>query len=91
MRKSADGRSNRAPVIITPRTALVIIDMQKAIDDPSWAKHGPHNHPNAEAGALQLIERGALPGGTIARRQVGVQAGSHIRIANCLRAGMTWQ
>ena len=44
------------PVIITQRTALVIIDMQKAIDDPSWAKHGPRNHPNAEAAALQLLE-----------------------------------
>ena len=44
------------PLTISARTALVIIDMQKAIDDPSWSKEGLRNHPNAEAAALRLIE-----------------------------------
>ena len=35
--------------------SLIIIDMQKAIDDPSWAKHGARNHANAEDAALALI------------------------------------
>src|SRR5690242_14455227 len=43
-------------VTITSQTALVIIDMQKAIDNPSWAKDGPRNHPHAEAAALRLID-----------------------------------
>lgn len=42
--------------VISPRTALVVIDMQRAIDDGSWAKDGPRNHPGAEAAALRLIE-----------------------------------
>jgi len=45
-----------SPLVITPRTALLIIDMQRAIDDPSWAEQGPRNHPGAEAAALQLID-----------------------------------
>ena len=36
--------------------ALLVIDMQRAIDDPSWSKDGPRNHPNAEQAALRLIE-----------------------------------
>jgi nicotinamidase-related amidase len=36
--------------------ALIIIDMQKAIDDASWAKHGPRNNVGAEDAALALIE-----------------------------------
>ncbi len=40
---------------IGARTALVIIDMQQAIDDPTWSKDGPRNHVNAEAAALRLI------------------------------------
>ena len=53
------------PITISPRTALVIIDMQKAIDDPSWAKEGPRNHPHAEAAALRLIEAWRAGGGPI--------------------------
>jgi len=44
------------PLVISPTTALLLIDMQKAIDDPSWAKDGPRNHVNAERAALRLIE-----------------------------------
>lgn len=43
-------------ITISPHTALVIIDMQSAIDDPSWSNEGPRNNPNAETSALRLIE-----------------------------------
>jgi len=39
----------------SPRPALVIIDVQKAIDHPDWARHGPRNHPEAEARMAQLL------------------------------------
>ncbi|HYG85890.1 MAG TPA: cysteine hydrolase family protein [Azospirillum sp.] len=37
-------------------TTLIIIDMQKAIDDPHWAIHGPRNNPQAEANIATLLE-----------------------------------
>jgi nicotinamidase-related amidase len=36
-------------------SALVMIDVQKAIDHPSWARHGPRNHPQAEARMARLL------------------------------------
>jgi len=35
--------------------ALLIIDVQKAIDDPAWAKHGPRNNPGAEDNIAALL------------------------------------
>jgi nicotinamidase-related amidase len=35
--------------------ALVIIDVQKAIDHPSWARCGPRNHPHAEMQMARLL------------------------------------
>ncbi|MBV8843064.1 MAG: cysteine hydrolase [Bryobacterales bacterium] len=35
--------------------ALVIIDLQKAIDDPRWALHGPRNNPQAERNIAALL------------------------------------
>jgi len=35
--------------------ALLIIDLQKAIDDPRWAAHGPRNNPGAEAVVARLL------------------------------------
>jgi nicotinamidase-related amidase len=35
--------------------ALIVIDVQKAIDDPRWAKHGPRNHPEAETKMARLL------------------------------------
>ena len=35
--------------------ALIIIDVQRAIDDPAWARHGPRNHPEAEHNIAQLL------------------------------------
>ncbi len=42
--------------------ALILIDMQNAIDDPFWSKEGPRNHPNAELAALRLIESWRIAG-----------------------------
>jgi nicotinamidase-related amidase len=36
-------------------TALVIVDVQRAIDDPSWATDGPRNNPGAEANIAVLL------------------------------------
>ena len=38
------------------RAALILVDLQRAIDDPRWAKHGPRNNPGAEAAAAALLE-----------------------------------
>jgi nicotinamidase-related amidase len=37
--------------------ALIIIDLQKAIDDPRWAAAGPRNNPQAEANIARLLAR----------------------------------
>src|SRR5579864_4292305 len=44
-----------SPFHVPPSTALILIDMQNAIDDPFWSKEGPRNHPSAEDAALRLI------------------------------------
>jgi nicotinamidase-related amidase len=36
-------------------TALLIIDLQKAIDDPRWASEGPRNNPQAENNVARLL------------------------------------
>ncbi len=38
-----------------PAIALLVIDLQKAIDDPRWAKDGPRNNPEAEANVARLL------------------------------------
>ena len=35
--------------------ALILIDVQKAIDDPRWAVHGPRNNPQAEGNIAALL------------------------------------
>lgn len=37
-------------------TVLLMIDVQKAIDDARWAKYGPRNHPEAERNMARLLE-----------------------------------
>jgi len=44
-------------VRLPPNTALLIIDVQKAIDDPVWSKAGPRNNPLAERNIARLLER----------------------------------
>jgi nicotinamidase-related amidase len=35
---------------------LVVIDVQKAIDHPDWARYGPRNHPDAERNITLLLD-----------------------------------
>ena len=36
--------------------ALLVIDVQKAIDDPKWARRGERNNPDAERNIARLLE-----------------------------------
>lgn len=36
--------------------ALVIVDVQKAIDDPQWTRRGARNNPDAERNIARLLE-----------------------------------
>lgn len=35
--------------------ALLIIDLQQAIDDPCWSRFGPRNNPDAESNIAKLL------------------------------------
>ena len=35
---------------------LIVIDVQKAIDDARWARYGPRNNPDAERNIARLLE-----------------------------------
>ena len=35
--------------------ALIVIDLQRAIDHPAWARHGGRNHPDAEQNIARLL------------------------------------
>ncbi len=45
--------------LLSPSTALLIIDMQKAIDHPSW---GRRNNPGAEQNIARLLAHGRAAG-----------------------------
>ncbi|HEY7336745.1 MAG TPA: cysteine hydrolase family protein [Bryobacteraceae bacterium] len=36
--------------------ALIVIDVQRAIDDPRWARYGPRNNPQAEQNIARLLK-----------------------------------
>ena len=42
-------------MVIAPDSALLIIDLQRAIDDPVWSKYGPRNNPRAEEWVALLL------------------------------------
>jgi nicotinamidase-related amidase len=42
-------------IALPAATALLIVDLQRAIDDPSWAAEGPRNNPDAEANIARLL------------------------------------
>jgi nicotinamidase-related amidase len=42
-------------MILPTNTALVVVDVQRAIDDPFWAADGPRNNPGAEANIAKLL------------------------------------
>ncbi|MEH6629364.1 MAG: cysteine hydrolase family protein [Halopseudomonas aestusnigri] len=49
---------------INKNTALVIVDVQQAIDQPFWSEHGPRNNPYAEqkmAAVLKLWREADRP------------------------------
>ena len=39
-----------------PLSALILIDLQQAIDHPSWSREGPRNNRNAELAAGRLLD-----------------------------------
>lgn len=45
--------------------ALLIVDLQKAIDDPRWAAIGPRNNPQAEANIAALLGAWRRAGRTV--------------------------
>ena len=45
--------------------ALVLIDLQCAIDHPSWTKHGPRNNPEAEQNIARLLSAWRQAGRTV--------------------------
>lgn len=47
----------KANLLFPSEAALLIIDLQQAIDHPKWAKFGPRNNPQAEANVKKLLER----------------------------------
>lgn len=40
---------------LPPHAALLIVDLQKAIDDPRWSVAGPRNNPQAETNIAALL------------------------------------
>ncbi|HNB27987.1 MAG TPA: cysteine hydrolase family protein [Alphaproteobacteria bacterium] len=45
-----------APRFLHP-AALILVDLQRAINDPRWAAEGPRNNPAAETAAAALLGR----------------------------------
>ncbi|HLI13681.1 MAG TPA: cysteine hydrolase family protein [Alphaproteobacteria bacterium] len=41
---------------IVGNSALLVIDVQQAIDEPDWAREGPRNNPEAEANIARLLD-----------------------------------
>ncbi|WP_449233582.1 cysteine hydrolase family protein [Azospirillum doebereinerae] len=41
---------------LPPDAALLVVDLQRAIDDPRWARVGPRNNPQAEANVAALLD-----------------------------------
>lgn len=40
---------------VPANTALLLIDVQQAIDDPQWTTEGPRNNPQAERNLASLL------------------------------------
>ena len=60
--------------------ALVIIDVQNAIDHPDWARHGPRNHPEAETHLARLLGEWRRQGLSVYHiRHDSVEPGSQYR------------
>jgi len=46
----------RCYIYMASNVALLVIDMQKAIDQPFWARFGPRNNPEAEQNIARLLD-----------------------------------
>jgi nicotinamidase-related amidase len=46
-------------------TALVVVDVQRAIDNPRWAEAGPRNNPEAEGNIARLLAAWRAAGRTV--------------------------
>jgi len=44
-------------ITLPKKTALIIIDVQNAIDDPEWSKYGSRNNPQAEENMSLLLSK----------------------------------
>ncbi|MFD2204952.1 cysteine hydrolase family protein [Kiloniella antarctica] len=44
------------PEFLDQNTALLIIDVQKAIDEAFWSKYGPRNNPDAEQVMAEILK-----------------------------------
>jgi len=45
-----------ATASLDDQTALILVDVQKSIDDPYWAADGPRNNPDGERNISRLLE-----------------------------------
>ncbi|MBP2230636.1 nicotinamidase-related amidase [Azospirillum agricola] len=60
--------------------ALLVVDLQKAIDDPRWAAVGPRNNPRAEANIAALLAAWRRTGRTVVHiRHDSTEPGSTYR------------
>jgi hypothetical protein len=56
--------SGCVPRLFPPHAALIVIDLQKAIDHPSW---GERNNPSAEKNVASLLQAWRISMGSIVR------------------------
>ncbi|SMH52180.1 cysteine hydrolase family protein [Azospirillum agricola] len=60
--------------------ALLVVDLQRAIDDPRWAAVGPRNNPRAEANIAALLAAWRRTGRTVVHiRHDSTEPGSTYR------------
>src|SRR5919197_1140138 len=61
-RRSATQPHYPGPMYSPDRAALILVDVQRGMDDPSW---GPRNNPDCEANVARLLAHWRERGGTV--------------------------